>query len=141
MQTGSIRAKTAALGLALAIGGCGGGGDSTALTVTIDGPAIVDVDAPAIVLSGTASLPEGSYSTGGTPSVPWVTCQAGPYTMTWSNAATGQSGNITALWNCTEAFLRWSTVPVPLAIGANPITVAITDSASSGSDTVAVNRR
>lgn len=141
MQTGTIRARTAALCLALAIGGCGGDGDSTALTVTIDGPALVNVDAPAIVLSGTASLPEGSYATGGTPSVPWVTCQAGPYTMTWSNAATGQNGNITALWNCTESFLHWSTDPVPLAIGSNPITITYADSASSASDTVTVSRR
>lgn len=139
MRTGSIRARAAALCLAPAIGGCGGG--STALTVTIDGPAIVDFDAPAIVLSGTASLPEGSYSTGGTPFDPGVSCQAGPYSMTWSNATTGQSGGVTALWNCSEPYLRWSTVPMPLAIGANPITVTITDSASSASDTVTINRR
>ncbi|TXL66898.1 hypothetical protein [Zeimonas arvi] len=127
----------------MAIGGCGGGDDSTALTVTIDGPAIVEFDGPAIVLSGTASLPEGSYVTGGTPSVPWVTCQTGPYTLTWSNAATGQSGNLTAFWNCTESFLRWSTIPLPLALGANPVTVSMIDERSSAndSDSVTVNRR
>lgn len=141
MQTDGIRWRMAALCLAAAAASGCGGGDSTALTVTIDGPAIVDFDAPEIILSGRASLPEGSYSTGGTPSVPWVTCQLGPYTMTWSNAATGQSGNITALWLCTDDFLRWSTTPVPLAFGVNPITVTITDSASSGSDTVTVTRR
>lgn len=141
MRPTGLATRVAALCLTGGLAACGGGGDSSTQWVAIDGPATVDFEAPAIVLSGTASLPEGSYSTGGTPSVPWVTCQAGPYTMTWANAVTGQSGNVIAVWNCTESFLRWSTVPVPLAIGANPITVTMTDNLSSASDTVTVKRR
>lgn len=141
MRPAGTATRSAILCLAGGLAACGGGGDSGTQWVAIGGPAIVDFDAPAIVLGGTASLPEGSCSTGGTPSVPWVTCQARTYTMTWSNVATGQSGNVIAVWNCTESFLRWSTVPVPLAIGANPITVTMTDNLSSASDTVTVKRR
>ena len=134
-RNGLLAAAAAAL---VTLNGCGDG--EVRLSVSINFPAAPPTGQSSIVLSGSASLPEGSVRLGGTPTVPWVSCQAGPYTMGWRNETTGGTGTPIALWNCNQAFLSWSTGSIALAPGVNRITVTIADATGSSADSVSVTR-
>lgn len=128
----------AAVAALFTVAACGDG--EVRLAISINFPATPPAGHAFIVLSGSASLPEGSVRLGGTPSVPWVSCQAGPYTMGWRNETTGSAGTPIALWNCSQAFLSWSTGSIALAPGVNRITVTIADATGSSADSVSVTR-
>jgi hypothetical protein len=110
------------------------------LAISINFPAQLPPGQSFVVLSGSASLPEGSVRTGGTPTVPWVSCQPGPYSMAWANETNGAQGTPVALWNCDQGFLSWSTGSIPLAPGTNRITISITDSRDSGRASLELTR-
>ncbi|GAA4410649.1 hypothetical protein [Quisquiliibacterium transsilvanicum] len=132
------RLSLAAAAALVTLAACGDG--EVRLAVSINFPATPPTGQPLIVLSGTASLPDGSVRLGGTPTVPWVSCQPGPYTMGWRNETTGSTGTPIALWNCNQAFLSWSTGSIALAPGVNRITVTIADATGSSADSVSVTR-
>lgn len=92
------------------------------------------------MLGGVAALPSGSMRTDGTPLQPIVTCRPGTFSMTWTNDTNGSRGSVVALWDCPADHLTWSSSAIPLAPGANRITVAIADAQGSSSSAVVVNR-
>ena len=123
----------------LFVGACGGGGsagDRFYVTVNDD---FATSQAEA-TLGGSASLPQGSERAGGTVSMPIVTCQLGPYTLTWSNASNNAQGKGNVLWNCQAYAVAWSAFHIPLTTGANRITVTLSDSASTAQAMVTVTR-
>ena len=127
-----------AVALLLGLGGCGGGGEpSFELGIHAD----FSTAASQVMLSGSVSLPEGSERAGGTPSLSIVTCQLGPHTLTWSNAATGASGPAFAMWDCPDAQAHWAAPGIALAMGANRVTVTMRDSHRSAQATVTVTRQ
>ena len=137
------RRRQWALGLgvlaALFVGACGGGdsgGDRFYVTVNDD----FATDQAEAILGGSASLPLGSERSGGTVSMPIVTCQLGPYTLTWANASNDAQGSAIVLWNCEADAVTWSAFRIPLAIGANRITVTLSDSANTAQAHVTVTR-
>ena len=136
----TVRSRLIAAALAgpLGLAGCGDG--EVRLAISINFPAPPTAGQAAIVLSGSASLPEGSVRLGGTPTTPWVSCQAGPYTMGWRNETTGGTGTPFALWNCDQGFLSWTTGSISLAPGVNRITVTIADTTGSSTASVSVTR-
>lgn len=93
-----------------------------------------------IHLSGETFLPDQSVRTGGTPSVPYLTCQPGPYSMSWSNATNGATGTPVAAWTCSQDFMTWVSGPVPLAPGSNTITVTMNDGLRNAQAAVVVVR-
>ena len=116
---------------------CGGGGDdSFSLTIGNDFSTTLDK----VMLTGTMSLPAGSERAGGTPFVTTVTCQIGPYTMRWSNAANGATGAGYALWDCPKDVPSWSAPGIPLAMGANRITVTMKDSSRTAEAAITITR-
>ncbi len=121
----------------LLLGGCG---DDVSYRIVINGPSPVTTPQVTIVLSGHADLPEGSVRTGGTQSVPYVTCQPGPYSMAWTNGSNGASGTPVAAWTCSQDVMTWTSGPVPLAPGHNTITVTFTDRAGSARASVVAVR-
>ena len=125
------------LGLSLVVGACGGGGGDGFYVTVNDDFATAQAEA---VLSGSASLPQGSDRSGGTLSMPIVTCQLGPYTLTWSNGANDAEGRAVALWDCEADAARWSAFHVPLVMGVNQITVTLSDSAHTAHAKVTVTR-
>jgi hypothetical protein len=131
--------------LAAHIAGCGGGGDDVQNASPPPSPAFVTLDTyePSTVcneawLSGTAFI-----------SPTWWRCCSGSatdtgVTVTWSNAATQQSGSasqavqygvLLPLYNHT-----WQAV-VPLALGDNPITITATDPAGLRATATAAVRK
>jgi len=132
---GPVVATAAAF--ATLLGGCG---EDVSYRIVINGPSPVTVPQATIVLSGRADLPEGSVRSGGTPTVSYVTCQPGPYSMAWTNASNGASGTPTALWTCSQDVMTWTSGPVPLAPGNNTITVTFTDGAGSAQASVVAVR-
>ena len=106
------------------------------LTITNDFSTTLDKAA----LSGLISLPAGSERTGGTVTMPFVTCQLGPHSMSWSNSANGTSGTISAMWDCPEDHASWSAQKIPLAMGANVVTVKVSDSSRSAQASVTIMR-
>jgi hypothetical protein len=120
----TLRAASAATLVSAAVG-CGDA--SVAIAVRIDLPAAPIPGESRIVLGGRARLPDGSVRTGGTPTVPWITCQPGPYSMSWRNSANGAQGVPVAWWDCSRDSLSWSSGSIPLAPGANRVTVSYTD--------------
>ena len=130
----------------VALPGCGGGDAAPPPTyaLRIDGADAVSTTQDFIVLAGEGFLPAGSTCPGGCegPLPPPVFGNLGAYTMTWSNAANGQSGPILLRWicNCGGAAPFW-TATVPLAPGANRITVTETDRDRTQQATVVVTRQ
>ncbi len=118
---------------------CGSGFDLR-LFVSFNAPP-ARIDRPTVVLSGVAALPSGSVRTGGTPFQPIVTCQPGTFSMTWTNDANGARGAVFALWDCPADHLSWNSSAIPLAVGANRITVAIADAEGSTASAVVVTRQ
>jgi hypothetical protein len=122
---------------ALLVGACGGGGGDAFYVTVNDDFATAQAEA---ILRGSASLPQGSDRSGGTLSMPIITCQLGPYRLTWSNGANGAEGSAVVLWDCEADAARWSAFHVPLAMGVNRITVTLSDSAHTAQAKVTVTR-
>lgn len=124
----------------LVLAGCGGGGDDAApFSLTV--PADFATPSDQVTLSGTVSLPAGSERMGGTPTMTIVTCQLGTHTMHWSNAANGSSGNAFAFWDCPDDMAKWSALRIPLAPGANPVTITMADSSRTAQATLTITRQ
>lgn len=136
MQVHRTLRAAAAVALLSAAAGCGDG--HVAVAVRINLPATPIPGEARIVLSGSAQLPDGSVRTGGTPSVPWVTCQPGPYSMSWRNATNGAQGAPLAWWDCGRDSLSWSSGSIPLAPGVNRITVSFADRVSGAQASIEI---
>lgn len=132
------RALLAAPAAALMAAAVGCSDVHVAFGVRIDLPASPLPGQSTIVLGGSASLPEGSVRTGGTPTTPWVTCQPGPYSIRWSNAANGAQGVPTAWWDCAQDSLRWRSGAIPLAPGSNLITITYVDLVDSSQASIEI---
>jgi hypothetical protein len=112
----------------------------------IDGQLIIDsptsathweTNSSAITLHGRSFVPAGSGCSGETGTI------ATGYRVAWLNTLTAETGLGDATLQCLPVIeLRWTSGPVPLAPGSNPIVVSATDSAGrSASDTLTVQRR
>lgn len=144
LRHGAAALLAAAALAGLPLGGCGGGGDDTpSYALAIDGPAARDTTQATVLLTGDAFLPPGSTCPGGCsgPLPAPVYGQLGPHTLRWSNAATGESGDIGATWvcNCGGSPPSWMTL-VPLAPGANTITVTMSAGGRTEQASVTVRR-
>ena len=132
----SIRSFVALVLTAAVAAACGGG---PSLTVTPNFDALT-ASGDLATLSGTASLPPGSERTGGNAWVPWISCQLGPYTMTWSNAANGDRGNVLLLWDCPKDHATWHAAGIALEPGLNLVTFTLQAGGESAQATVRVTR-
>jgi hypothetical protein len=133
--------------LAALTSGCGGGGGGVPPSTT--GPnegngflSIVNptsgtyqTDRPTVTLSGNAFTPVGANCLPPTP-------LPASYQVTWSNSSTGATGNGSRGLNCILfVFVFWDATNIPLAMGANSITVTASDGAGNvGRDTITVTR-
>ncbi len=122
--------KSAVLVACLALLAACGSGVELRLFVSFDAPAPLAAG-PVVVLSGEAALPAGSVRSGGTVSQPLVTCRPGTFSMAWTNDTNGTHGAVHALWDCPADRLTWSSSAIPLAPGANRITVTMVDAVGS----------
>lgn len=142
----ALRGAALLLALLPAASGCGGGGDDDATTyaLSIDEPAALDTTAASMVLTGNGFLPPGSTCPGGCEGLlpPPVYGRLGAYTLTWTNAATGGSGTMQLAWvcNCGGSAPYWLQ-SVPLAVGANRITVTQTAGSRNEQAEVTIIRR
>jgi hypothetical protein len=133
------------LAVAWLVAGCGGGGgsDSPDYALLIDAPAASTTSAGAIVLTGEGFLPPGSTCSGGCEGLlpPPVFGDLGPYTLTWRNDATGETGPLSLSWicNCGGNAPYWSGT-VPLAPGDNLITVTMSAGEFVQSASVTITR-
>ena len=147
--------RLAALGLltqalVLPLAGCGGGGDgggsllpSTAgpnagngfLLIVNPASGAYQADQHTVTLGGNSFIPAGA-SCFTFPQLPPA------YQVTWSNNSTGATGNASRGLNCfLFVFVFWNATNIPLAIGANSITVTAIDGAGNvGRDTIVVTR-
>lgn len=131
-------AISSALALASLLTGCGSGFEWR-LFVSINVPPET-VGGSVVILSGTAALPAGSVRTGGTVFQPISTCEPGTFSITWSNDTNGTQGSVHASWDCPADRLTWSSSAIPLAPGANRITVTMVDAVGSTAAGVTVIR-
>lgn len=132
------------LGLALAScgGGGGGGGDEpepSSHPVWIVSPtsaSAYQTENASVSLSGGAFVPAGASCTSLVGTMP-----AG-YQVSTYNAANGASAYTSFYLGCLlQVNVVWHTAPIPLAMGANTITVTATDAAgNTGQDTIVVTR-
>ena len=130
--------------LSLLLVACGGDGSGDAPPATnelvwITSPTSGDAystDRDTVSLSGGAFVPTGAECTGITGTMP-----AG-YSVTWTNSTTGASGNAGFYLGCLlQVNVIWETAPIPLALGANAITVTARDaSGNTASDSLVVSR-
>ena len=137
-------ARASAWALTAVLAACGGGGGDDVPTpewsgVTIEEPGDADTystDQPDIRLRGRSFVPPGSL------------CDAligtiGPdYTVTVTNSANGDVDRADTSLGCLlQVNLMWESPPVPLAYGANRITVtAAVLNGRTGSDTITITR-
>jgi len=127
------------------IAGCGGddGSNVPAYTLRIDPPVSLTTPATEAFLTGEGFLPPGSSCSGGCSGLlpPPVFGQLGPHTLDWRNEATGETGPLNLAWicNCGGSAPYWMG-RVPLARGANRITVAMTAGGYQQSDSVTITR-
>jgi len=93
-------------------------------------------DRASVSLAGGAFAPAG----GSCPAI--VGVMPSGYAVTWSNAATGATGNASFYLNCLlKVYVVWKAPLVPLAMGGNSITVTATDaSGHTGQNTIVVTR-
>ncbi|MCO5101061.1 MAG: hypothetical protein M9885_09215, partial [Burkholderiaceae bacterium] len=133
-----VLAAAVVLLLATALTACGSGIEWQ-LFVAINAPPAT-VGGSVVVLSGTAALPAGSVRTGGTVFQPTLNCQPGTFSITWANDTNGARGSARALWDCPADRLTWSSSAIPLAPGANRITVTMVDAVGSTATGVTVIR-
>lgn len=131
--------RTAPFCLLVALLSACGSGIDFRLSISINAPPPV-AHAQVIVLGGVAALPAGSVRTGGTPTQPTVTCEPGTFSMFWTNDANGTRGEVSAVWDCPADRLAWNSSAIPLAPGANRITVTMVDAVGSAADVVTVTR-
>lgn len=124
--------------LVAALSACGSG-IGFRLSISINAPP-PGSHGQVIILSGVADLPAGSVRTGGTPTQPTVTCQPGTFSMFWTNDTNGTRGEVFAVWDCPADRLAWNSSAIPLAPGANRITVTMVDATGSAADVVTVTR-
>ncbi len=132
--------------LVVALTGCGGGGGgdddeppAPTYTLSIDSPTSGDsyqTDRDTVSLEGVAFVPEGS-------SCPWIVgvLPAG-YDVSWTNSTNGTSGGTSFYLGCLlQVHVIWKSWPIPLAMGANTITVTARDAAGNvASDTLVVTQ-
>jgi hypothetical protein len=126
--------------------GCGGGGgspDAPAYALDIDPPAAASTSVSEAVLTGHGFLPPGSTCNGECAGLlpPPVFGQLGPYTLGWRNEASGESGALRLAWvcNCGGGAPYWIG-RVPLAPGANRITVTMAAGGYTQAASVNLNR-
>jgi hypothetical protein len=122
----------------LVVSGCGGDDGDATFALTINGDFVTPSEQA--TLSGTVSLPSGSERTGGTVTQPIVTCQLGPYSTKWTNAANGATGAALVLWDCPKDYASWTALHIPLSPGANRVTVTVSDSGSTAEASVVITR-
>jgi hypothetical protein len=133
------RKQLTSLAGAILLASCGGSDDEAPFDLTITGGFSTTLDTAA--MSGTVSLPAGSEREGGTAAVPFVTCQLGPHSMSWSNSANGTNGTPSVMWDCPKDRASWSAQKVPLAVGTNEVTVTISDSSRTAQTSVVITRQ
>jgi hypothetical protein len=133
----AVRRRWVFIAAAILLTACGGDGEAPfGLTITNDFSTTLDKAA----LSGSVSLPADSERAGGTVTMPYLTCQLGPHSMTWSNSANGTSGAVSVMWDCPKDHASWSAQTIPLAMGANVVTVTVSDSSRTAQAAVTVTR-
>ncbi|HEY7758693.1 MAG TPA: Ig-like domain-containing protein [Burkholderiales bacterium] len=129
--------------LAIVLSGCGGGGDEYDTPgigwVEIDEPtenSSYQTDRASVMLGGTSFNPPGYRCL-----PPPAELPAG-YHLTWVNTATGDTGVAGVGLNCLFVVVTsWEIWGIPLAMGANSITVTADDGAGNiGRDTITVTR-
>jgi Big-like domain-containing protein len=93
-------------------------------------------DRPTVTLGGNSFTPAGAICPA------FVGVLPPGYQVTWSNNSTGASGNASRGLNCVlVVFVFWDATNIPLAMGANSITVTAIDGAGNvGRDTIVVTR-
>jgi hypothetical protein len=135
--------------LVLPLAGCGGGDDGDSPPSTTgpnagNGSLLIvnptsgayQTDGPTVTLGGNSFTPAGA-------SCPAFVGVLPPgYQVTWSNNSTGATGNASRGLNCVlVGFVFWDATNIPLAMGANSITVTAIDGAGNvGRDTIVVTR-
>jgi hypothetical protein len=124
---------------AILLAACGGTDGEAPFDLTITDDFSTTLEQAA--LSGSVSLPAGSERAGGTTTMPIVTCQLGPYSMSWSNSTNGTRGTPSAMWDCPKDRAAWSAQKVPLAMGANVVTVTMSDSSRTAQASVVITRQ
>jgi hypothetical protein len=129
----------ALVAVAAAVTGCSG---NDPVELTIDGPSQVETSSSTIRLTGRTFIPVGSRCP---PSGELIVIgDLGPYEFDWSNDAAPKSGLRTApgLWVCSSPnereSLHWTIELIGLAAGDNHITVTMSDSERTSSDSVTV---
>jgi N-acetylneuraminic acid mutarotase len=124
-------------------GGSGGGSQpppSSSYSVLINSPSdsgAYETDQPTITLEGSSFVPIGASCTGIIGTMP------PGYDVTLSNSATSTSGGYAGFYlGCLlQVHVIWTAGPIPLAIGANAITVTATDAEGNiGRGTIVVTR-
>lgn len=143
--------RPAALGLlalAFPLAGCGGGGGggpppattgpnegNGSLSIVNPTSGAYQTDRPTVTLGGNSFIPAGASCLPPAPLPP-------DYQVSWSNNSTGATGNATRGLNCILfVFVFWDATSIPLAMGANSITVTAVDGAGNvGRDTIVVTR-
>jgi hypothetical protein len=135
-----MRLHLAAVAAAVLAAACGGAGEPE--------PMLIDAEprwaaADVVVLSGRAFVPAGSDCPASAEYVRIGTL--GPHTITYTNAATGIAGPVfDELWVCNAddgESMRWTSNPITLAPGDNPITVTMVAGRRSASATVTLRPR
>jgi len=133
----------------LALTGCGGGGGGQ--PGSPEGPNVgtgslqifnptdsgaYQTNQPTVALGGNSFTPADSSCNAAVGVLP------PGYQVSWSNNSTGATGNASSNLNCLlMVFTHWDIDSVPLAMGANSITVTATDGAGNiGRDTIVVTR-
>jgi hypothetical protein len=134
--------------LAFALKGCGGGDDAPfppstmgpnegngSLSIVNPASGAYQSDQLAVTLSGNSFTPASADCLPPTP-------LPASYQVTWSNNSTGTSGNASRGLNCIAVvFVSWNAANIPLALGANSITLTASDGAGNvGRDTIVVTR-
>lgn len=140
----TVAGATLVTGVLLACGGGSGGDGGTSYALLIHQPDSLTTTADSIFLSGEGFLPAGSRCPGTCEGLlpPPVFGDLGAYTLAWSNAATGQSNRMLLRWqcNCGGSAPYWMT-DVPLAPGANLITIVETDATGSQQAAITITRK
>ena len=125
-----------------ALAACGGGSQAPT-ELSIDGPESQTTSSSIITLNGSTFIPSGSSCPASNDFV--VIGAFGPHSIAWSNDKTGQSGvERLGIWVCNSEHEKeragWTIYFIRLDPGTNHITVTMTDSVRSSTDSVTVIR-
>jgi len=138
-----LAAMTASVVVSGLLLGCGsGGGNVPSYSLAVSPPQSLTTTKDSIVLTGDGFLPTGSSCSSGCELLgPPVFGNLGQYKLTWSNAANGQSGETGLTWicNCGGNAPGWIAI-VPLAVGANAITITESDKQRSEQVAITITR-